>query len=800
MRRILSFISALALFAAQPLDASVAVHSLGGEWKLKFFPQPAAPVTTPEEAAAAEGRTVTATVPGNVEIDLEKAGLIADPMIGNNIYTLRKWEGYQWCYSKTFTAPLTRPGQSVTLCFDGLDTFAEIYLNGKHIGSAANMLIEHEYDVTELLQDENKLEVIIRSSVLESQKYFLGALSVGNFANEEGAYARRAPSTYGWDIMPRLVSAGIWRDVRLRIDNPVCITDVHWMTTWVDVPGRKAGEYLCLQARMPFEAYDNVEAVVSISRGGKEAAGGRYLMRKAVQFLTFNLEDVDFWWPRGYGEPALYDVRVQLVDINTGEIYDTDSRRIGIRTVRLDMDDVNLPDKPGRFQLVVNGIPVFAKGTNWVPMDALHSRDAAHYGEAVGLMVDMNCNIARCWGGNVYEDHRFFDLCDENGIMVWQDFAMGCCNYSQRDDFAAMMEEEAISVVRKLRNHPSLVLWSGNNENDQSMVLGRMRPFRMDPNRDRTSRQTLARVVYEFDPTRPYLPSSPYYSPRVLEREGKDEFLPENHLWGPRGYYKADFYTRNPSQFVSEIGYHGCPNMETLEKMFTPGCVNPWEGGRKGMWNDEWQTKANRIYDIKLEGGRNDLMTNQVKTIFGEIPDSLEDFIYASQSVQAEAMKYFVERWRGGRPCRTGIIWWNIRDGWPLLSDAVSDYYGGRKRAFHYLKNVHRNVCCLICDDGAGSGNYYLKVDNQTLQDASGEVEVSDVASGKLLYRGSYEAPANAATLLKTFPARSRQGMLLVKYTVGGETFHNHYLYGEPPYRLEDYRSWMKKIDIYEID
>ena len=778
--------------------AHVADYPLGGTWSLKFFPQPALAVTCPGEADAVEGMTIEATVPGNVEIDLMRAGLISDPMVGSNIYGLRKWEGYQWCYRKTFTAPEIKEGQRVMLRFEGLDTFAEIYINGQKAGSAANMLIEHEFDVTGLLRPsaENSLDVIIRSSVLEAQNHFLGAISIGNFANEEAVYSRRAPSSYGWDIMPRLVSAGIWRDVFLRVEGSVCIKDVNWITYGIDVAQRKAKEYLHIQTRLPFEAFDKVDAVVNISRSGKTVFSRSYPMRKAACYFPLELDDVDFWWPRGYGEPALYDAEVKLVDRSTGEVYDSDSRRIGIRMVKLDIDDVNLPDKPGRFQFIVNGVPVFVKGTNWVPLDALHSRDASHYDEAVGLLTEMNCNMVRCWGGNVYEDHRFFDLCDLNGIMVWQDFAMGCCNYSQRDDFNSMIEEEAISVVRKLRNHPSLVLWSGNNEDDQSMVLGRMRNFRMDPNKDRVSRQTLARVVYEFDPSRPYLPSSPYYSPRVVERGNGDELLPENHLWGPRGYYKADFYVKNPSQFVSEIGYHGCPDRESLERMFTPECVYPWVEGEPGMWNDEWQTKANRIYNDRIQGGRNDLMTKQVKIVFGEVPAALDDFIYASQSVQAEAMKYFVERWRGGRPYRTGIIWWNMRDGWPLLSDAVCDYYGGRKRAFHYLKNVHRDVCCMV-NDGE-KGGYALKVDNCTLQDVSGEVEVSDVESGRSVFKGKFEAEANAATLIRNLPARKGQGMLLVKYTIDGKTYLNHYIYGDPPYALNEYKAWMEKAGIYD--
>ena len=773
--------------------------SLDGAWSLKFFPQGPEAVTTPAQADAAEGVTIPATVPGNVEIDLQAAGLIADPMVGRNIYLLRKWEGYQWCYRKTFTAPSVKPGQRSILSFGGVDTFAEIWLNGQKVGSVDNMLIEHEFDVSGIIVPggSNTLDVIIRSSVLEAQKHFLGAVSIGNFTNDESVYSRRAPSTYGWDIMPRLVSAGLWRSVKVKVLNPVSLVDVHWMTEKISLEDRTATEYLYVQAHMPFGAFDNLYADVTVSRNGKTVLKQENLMHKATGLFYVHLKDVDFWWPRGYGEPALYDVCVQLRDKNTGEVYDSDVRRIGVRKVALELDDINLPDKPGQFRFVVNGVPVFARGTNWVPMDALHSRDRDHYDAAVGLMVEMNCNIVRCWGGNVYEDHRFFDLCDENGIMVWQDFAMGCGNYPQRDDFAAMIEKEAISVVRKLRNHPSLVLWSGNNEDDQSMMLGRMRNMGMDPNRDRTSRQTLARVVYEFDPSRPYLPSSPYYSPAVVAAGGKDELLPENHLWGPRGYYKADFYTTNPSQFVSEIGYHGCPNLESLKKMFTPANVYPWTGGKVGDWNDEWQTKANRIYDDPIQGGRNDLMTKQVRIVFGEVPEELEDFIFASQSVQAEADKFFVERWRGGRPYRTGIIWWNIRDGWPLLSAAVCDYYGGKKLAFSYLKTSHQDVLCLIDDTAEGR---VLKVDNCTLTPVEGEVKVSDVASGRTLWKGGFRAEANTATAIAPVDPGAGQGVLLIEYTVDGVRRVNHYLYGEPPFRLADYRKWIRKAKIPGLD
>lgn len=773
--------------------------SLNGVWNLKFFPQPREAVRTPQALQAVEGTSIEAKVPGNVELDMLAAGLISDPMIGNNVYALRQYEGHQWCYSRKFMTPEIKEDEHVKLVFGGIDCLADIWLNGHLIGSVENMLIEHEFDVTKFLNKsgENDLQVIIRSSVMEAQKYFLGTFSIGNFANEESLYLRRAPHTYGWDIMPRLVSAGLWRDVELRVINNTHIVDAHWMTSGVDLENKQAQLFLDLQTEIPFNQLDKSRGVVTLKRKGKEVYKTDFEIVKHAFRLIINLEDVDFWWPRGYGEPALYDAEVQLVS-ETGKILSEHSSRIGIRTTELDLKDINhMPDDPGRFCFIVNGERLFVKGTNWVPIDALHSRDASLLEDAVNLMVEMNCNMVRCWGGNVYEDSRFFELCDENGIMVWQDFAMGCTFYPQRQDFADAIEKEAISVVRKFRNHPSLVLWSGNNEDDIALRWSLIN-FNINPNRDVVTRQVLPQVIYEMDPTRPFLPSSPYISQAIYEEGSHEDLMPENHLWGPRGYYKDPFYTEAKAQFVSEIGYHGCPNRESLEKMFTKDYVNPWLNGQVGLWNDEWMTKAVRIYSQSpKQGGRNDLMTNQVKILFGSVPKDLDDFIMASQSVQAEAMKFFVEMWRGDKPNRSGIIWWNVRDGWPVLSDAIVDYYNSKKLAFHFLKTVHEDVCVFMND--AKDGSYPLVVVNDTRRPSKGNVTVADIATGKEIYKGSFTIDANDRVLIAKIPKMNGQGVLLINYDVEGKKLANHYLYGEPPFKLNDYKSWLKKTNIYSF-
>ena len=788
---------ALLAFAGHCRAQEATVLSLdGNDWELTFWKQPSRPVLSPREMRRLKDKaSIPCTVPGNVEFDLVAAGLMDDLTIGCNVYQARLWEGHQWCYAKRFKAPSLEEGQKAELHFGGIDCLAEVWLNGKHLGSTDNMLVPHDFDVTDVLRPGswNTLQVILRSSVLDGQDHLIGTISMGNFPAEESVNLRKAPHTFGWDIMPRLVSAGLWREVGLRIYNPVRIRDVHYMTARID--GGRATLFADMQVTMPFEQYGKARAVIRLCRNGQKAFEWAYRIYGPAERITFHMDDCRLWWPRGYGEAALYDATLEVVD-QEGNVMDVDRRRIGIRTVRIERDDISKPgDEPGRFRFIVNDVSVFVRGTNWVPLDALHSRDRQHLDSAIGMAADLNCNMIRCWGGNVYEDDAFFDLCDEKGFMVWQDFSMGCTMYPQTRRFADQVEREAIALVTRLRSHPSLVLWAGNNEVDCSSHWS-MAPFDIDPNADVVSRDVLPRVLYEYDPTRPYLPSSPYYSPEIYRAGCDERLLPEAHLWGPRGYYKDGYYSGARNAFVSEIGYHGCPSRESLERMMSPGSVYPWT--HDFQWNKEWLTKSvRRFLEQGQDNARNDLMTSQVRHLFGQVPRDLDDFIFASQSVQAEALKYFIELWRSQKGNgRTGIIWWNLRDGWPLLSDAVVDYYGNRKRAYYYIRNSQRDVCCMLCDSVGGCS---LVAVNDTRHDAGGDVTVVDVETGAEVYAAQYEVPANGRVLIAHLPLPVEgRGMYLIRYGRGVATYQNHYLYGKPPFDLEWYREMIGKTRLYD--
>ncbi len=775
--------------------------SLDGRWKLDYWEQGRRAITSPEGMEGLAFKSIDATVPGNVELDLLAAGLIDQPEIGSNVYLLRPYEGYQWRYSRHFTSPAYSKEDDISLRFGGIDCFADIYLNGIHIGSSANMLIEHEFDASGAIAapgGDNLLEVYIRSSVLEGRKSIPPTISY-NFAQIESVFARRAPHTYGWDIMPRLVSAGLWKSVSVEVRPPVHIVDAHWFTNSMDLESKKASIYFDYTVTLPIK-YQNGEftAEATISKDGKVKAKAAGKIFTHAARITLNMEDVEFWWPRGYGDPSLYDATFRILD-GSGKEVDSCTKRIGIRTIALDLTPTNTKDNPGRFCFMVNGEKIYIHGSNWTPMDALHSRDPQHLEKAFAIAKDLNCNMLRCWGGNVYEDHAFFDLCDEEGIMVWQDFAMGCTFYPQDPAFQDAIAEEVRSVVVKLRSHPSIALWSGNNEDDDALAAWSLANFKLDPNKDAVSRNTIPSVLYETDPTRPYLPSSPYWSEEAIKTRNPSE-LPEQHLWGPRGYYKAPFYTEATAIFVSEIGYHGMPNLESLKKMFPAGSVYPWTDSKNFTWKEDWLTKAVRIF--KEQGytpDRNNLMINQVRLLFGEVPSDLEDFIFASQSVQAEAMKYFIEKFRGHKfTPNTGMLWWNIRDGWPLISDAIVDWYNSPKMAYYFIRNAQKDVCALMNDPEGGS--YPLVVVNDTRKAVSGEVSVSDVASGKVVFKGKYEVAPNGKTVITGIPEREGQGMFKISYTgKDGEKLENHYLYGKAPFNLKEYGKLLKKSKIVEL-
>ena len=735
--------------------------SLCGEWELRGHKQ----------NSKDEMLTLTAEVPGCVQLDMSRAGYLpADLFMGENILEAEKYENYEWWYERKFTSPEKK--SNLYLVFEGVDCLAEYYLNGMKIGESDNMLISHEFRIDEYVNDgENTLTVHIKSATVlaDSEDYPIRLL---NSIDIDGCYIRKAPHSFGWDIMPRAVNAGIWREVRLEVRDDIYFSQAFIGETF-------DYRFFCYTLETDEESVKGVDIEI-VGSCGDSTVYGHHKCKKRFGRFAVTVDNPKLWYPYGYGEANIYDCKARIY--KDGELIHEKDISFGIRDVKLDRHDPEGNDK-GQFRFLINGVEVMCKGSNWVPLDAFHCRDAERYDKALALVRDIGCNILRMWGGNVYEDHKFFDFCDRNGIMIWQDFAMACAEYPEDDRFKRAIQKEATSVIRKLRQHPCIVLWAGDNEVDACFPM-------YNPNENKITREWIPACVRDNDIGRPYLPSSPYISEKMYEAGVRSQVhgstLPEDHLWGPRDYFKSDFYANNKAHFVSETGYHGCPSLESIKKFITPENVWPYKN------NPEWILHSS---DQNGNDSRVMLMEKQVLQLFGEVPKNPEDYILASQISQAEAKKYFIERMRVGRPDKTGIIWWNLLDGWPQMSDAVVDYYFTKKLAYGYIKRSQAPF--TIAAGEISSWALPIYACNDTLEEKSGHFTVRDAESGEILHGADFTVDINCTSLLAKLPIYySDKRMLIFEWEVDGARGINHYLCGYPPISLEFYKRMIEKYSL----
>jgi beta-mannosidase len=764
--------------ASENPDPETLHIGLDGNWRLFYFPQGKYQISHPDQLKTKELTSIEASVPGEAALDLSRKGeLPADLFFADNITKLKPYELYEWWYQRDFPTPPGATGRRLELRFHGVDCLATYWLNGKELGESSDALVEQHFDVTGRLNSTgpNQLTVRLRSPIIEAanKQYDPAYTITAGRTNQEAIWIRRPAHSYGWDIMPRAVSAGLWRPVELIVHAKHEITDMYFTTLAVQ-PGRAT-------LAVSYELATDLALLPQLRLRVQGRCGeSTFIYNHKVEFTAGRFEvevpNPQLWWPRGYGDPNLYNVTTQL--LQNEKVIASREDTVGVRKLELIRTETTSLEKPGQFLFKVNGVPILVKGSNWVPADAFHSRDASRYEKILALFIDLGCNFLRSWGGNVYEDHAFFDICDRNGIMVWQDFSMACAIYPQTPEFLEVMRQEAISVVRKLRNHPSLALWSGDNEVDEFYYGAGL-----DPAHNRITREILPQVVFQDDPYRPYLPSSPYMSPEVIAT-GNLKLMPEDHLWGPRDYFKSPFYTEHTAHFVSEIGYHGCPSLSSIKRFIDAEHLWPWQD------NTQWTLHST---DMAGDPYRINLMANQVKELFGVVPDAPQDFILASQVSQAEAKKFFIEMTRLRKWRSTGLIWWNVMDGWPQFSDAIVDYYFNKKLAYYYIRRVQEPVCVMV--DEPQDWHCRVVVGNDSREDAAGHYRVWDSDSGETLLDGDYAVKANENVEIGQIPVfHSGKRLFLIEWTANGKKHTNHYLQGLPPFSLEQYKSWLVKI------
>lgn len=759
-------------------------------------------ITTTADAARLIYSCVDASVPGNFERDFEKAGLIPDPYFGLNTLKMQDLENLHLWYTTTFTYHGT-PDENTGLRFEGIDTVAEIYLNGVLLKKVSNMFLTYDIPVGETIRDgENDLVVHIIPAVIAAREYELPVSSNALKYGYESLYIRKAASMYGWDIMPRIVSGGIWKPVSLVRKKPDRIEDIFLYTN--DLRMNADGKTASGASLMAyFTLHIEKDFLKNFRLRVKGACGDSSFAMECEPCFTNGrmsawISDPKLWWPKNAGDANLYDCTAEL--LYCGEVVDTLTLRTGIRTVGLSRTSTTDKDGNGDFCFIVNGKRVFAMGTNWVPLDAFHSNDINRIDYAMEMANDIGCNIIRLWGGNVYENQRFFDLCDESGILVWQDFGMGCSVYPQEKRFLDMLEPEVLQVIKANRNHPSLILWAGDNECDYAFNWA---GTKRDPNQNIITREFLPQMLRAHDFTRPYLPSSPYIDEEAY-KSGKP--TSEDHLWGPRDYFKGNFYKNTVCHFASETGYHGCPSPKALEKFISKEQLWPIFD-ENGVPGTEWLMHASCMRPEPSDpyAYRIGLMARQVKTLFTETPDNLNDFALMSQISQAEAKKYFIERFRITRGRRNGIIWWNLVDGWPQISDAVVDYYYTKKLAYHFIKRSQQPVLLAFDEPDEAGTSITLYGVNDLTDNVTVSYRVRNITDGTVVAKASGMLNAEKSSpLLHIDIQKDEKKFYLIEweYTRNDNTVRgkNHYFTNIIDVDYRAYRAALEECGMLELE
>lgn len=686
-----------------------------------------------------------ATVPGVVQMDLLRLGVIPDPFYGTNEDSIQWIEREDWVYENTFDLPNFDSTKNYELVFEGLDTYAEVTLNGEIILTANNMYRQWKVDVRRLLRlEQNQLIIYFKSPLsvnadkLNGTPYHKTAENDALKGEKVSVYTRKSPYHFGWDWGPRIVTAGIWRPVQL----------VEWESVILDevqiYQEKLTTDTAHLRTEIRYRAQPEHDYRLVI----RDATNGNIL--NAFDFtstalgeahLNIIINNPKLWWTHNLGEPYLYHFVVEISD-STG-VLDTKAVSFGIRTVEL----IREKDKDGEsFYFKLNGTPVFMKGANYIPSETmLPRRTNADLDRILGDAKAVNMNMIRVWGGGIYEDDYFYDKCDAMGLLVWQDFMFACSMYPGVDtSFYENVKQEAIYNVRRLRNHPSIAVWCGNNEVDIAWhnwgwqirfgILGSL-ASEMKQSYEKLFRELLPSIIEIYDPQRSYVHSSP------LSEGSKSSNLDNGcmHYWKPWNMNDGfDGYENNVGRYMNEYGFQSFPDMATIQQFATSA-------------DFDFDSKVMRNHQKSYIGnGRISKFVNQYFTQ----PLDFADFVYKSQLVQAEGIRTAIRAHRRAMPRCMGTVYWQLDDCWPAPSWSSIDYYG-RWKALHYaLKELYADQLIVPYE-----ANEVLHV--QVINDALKNIPLRFVLEckqldGKTLYNKEIEVEliANESRLYAVFPIK----------------------------------------------
>jgi len=634
-----------------------------------------------------------ATVPGVVHTDLLDNKKIEDPFFRLNERDLQWIDKEDWIYQTTFDlSPEMFGMNNIRLLFKGLDTYADVYLNDSKILAADNMFREWKVDVKELVKPQgNILRVYFHSPFKidipkwDSLPYKYEASNDqsqngGVFDKKVSIFARKAGYHYGWDWGPRLVTSGIWRPVEIQAWNDARIENIQILQE--DVTSKSATVHDIVEV---ISDEDRANAVVQVwnESSNRLLGSAESNLKKGVNRIQvdFVMKNPQLWWCNGLGEAHLYSFKTKLlIDSKT---IDSENTNAGIRSIRL----IRNNDKDGQsFYFELNGVPVFAKGANYIPSDNFLPRvTKKKYEKTIEDAVAVNMNMLRVWGGGIYENDYFYELCDRNGLMIWQDFMFACSLYPAEGAMLENIKQEAIDNVKRLRNHPCIVLWCGNNENQVAWFgwgwkesYEKKNPKWAEIIWKQYKDQyfvTLANVVSEYGSGIAYTPSSPFST----YNKGQENNSGDCHYWGVwHSKHPIANYNVVRSRFFSEYGFQSFPEFESV-KLYAP-------------MEEDWNITSDVMMSHQRGGNHaNGLIETYLLNEYRK-PRNFQEFLYMNHILQGDAVKTAMEAHRRDRPYCMGTLYWQINDCWPVASWSSRDYYGRWKALHYFTKKAYADV------------------------------------------------------------------------------------------------------------
>lgn len=725
-----------------------------------------------------------ATVPGSVHTDLLKNGKIEDPFYRLNERDVQWIDKVNWEYKTSFSLSKDAMKRNrIALDFKGLDTYADVFVNDTLVLSADNMFREWIVDVKpQVKEGNNELRILFRSPIVEGIKKYdaypyvipVSANDLAEIGQVEGhkmvsVYTRKAGYHFGWDWGPRLVSSGLWRPVYLTFWDDARIENLQIKQNSV------SEQEATLTAIFEIDADAENQAVITIENDGKELARADVQLTRGISTypVEFKIENPKLWWTNGLGEAHLYNIKGKLL---IGKRMAEKSERIGIRTLELVRDK---DEKGTSFYFKLNGVPVFMKGANYIPNDVFPARVTEEmYQKVIHTSKISNFNMLRIWGGGIYENDRFYELCDEAGILIWQDFMFACAMFPGDEAFLNNIKQEATDNIKRLRNHPSIAMWCGNNE-----ILAAWFGWGWGKAEEAKSKENAAKIWKSYtdifhhilpdavaanDPGRSYWASSPSSGTGIpADLANGDE-----HYWGVWwGKDPFSTYATHIARFMSEYGFQSFPELKTVKQYAAPEDYNIFSEVMKSHQRSSIGNETIEYY----------MLLDYKK------PKDFASFLYVNHVLQAEGIKFALEGHRRAAPYCMGSLYWQINDCWPVASWSSTDYYQRWKALQYFAKKGFEPVLVSPYKDKDS-----LKVDiiNDHLNEIKGQliVKVLDF-EGKEIWKDTQEVtvPANSsntffaaktADFLKRVQANKQ--FLVVELYEKGTVISNNTLFFKP--------------------